>query len=86
MKVSKVIKKFAGDKDCIHWQYEPLEEWALRWLDKKKTKYRQGKATIKLPEKLVPEENLANLKKYHILLIAIPQKKIDEIYRGVADK
>ncbi len=78
MKVSQVIKKFVNDKDCIFWQYDPLEEWALRWLNKSKTKYRPGKATIALPEKLVPEENLANLKKYDILLIAIPKKKVEK--------
>jgi len=79
MKTSDIIKIFAGNKDCIHFQYNPVSETALKWTNKKKTKYKPARATILLPEMLCPEEDLSNLKKYEILLIAIPKDKVDSL-------
>jgi len=79
MKISTIIQRFAGRKDCIHFQYEAVSETALRWTNKSKTKYKPARATILLPEMLCPDENLLSLQKYTILMIAIPKEKVDSI-------
>ena len=80
VKISEIIGKFAGNEDCIHFQYDAIEETSLRWVDKKKTKYKPARAKILLPEMLCPDENLMNLKKYEIMLIAIPKDKLYESF------
>jgi glycerol-3-phosphate dehydrogenase len=55
-----------------------MEERGLKWLDKKKTKYKKGVAKITLPERLVPDESIDTLQEYDILLIAIPKKKVSK--------
>jgi len=74
--ISELMKKFVGDKGCIHFQYEPLSETSLRWLNKGKTKYKPARATILLPEALCPNEDLLSLHNHCILLIAIPKDKM----------
>lgn len=78
MKISQIIKKFVGKKNCIHFQYKPLSETALKWKNKIKTKYVPAKATIILPPNLC-SENLFSLKNYSIFLIAIPKDKVQEL-------
>ena len=81
-KISEIIKKFVGDKDCIYFKYDAISETALRWVDKKKTKYKPARATILLPEMLCPNEDLRSLNKHVIMMIAIPK---DKLYNAFPD-
>lgn len=84
--ISEIIKRFAGIKECIHFQYDAVSETSLRWIDKKKTKYKPARATILLPEMLCPDENLMSLKKYVIMMIAIPKDKLYEAFPDLKDE
>lgn len=75
--ISEMMKHFVCSKNCIHWQYEPLEENGMRWMNKQKTKYKRGTARICLPEALTPENgSIGEIQKYQIFLIAIPKEEL----------
>lgn len=80
VKISEVIKEFAGKDECVHFQFSQCGKTsAAKKLSK--DRIRLASAEISLPLSICGE-SLHELHKWEIMLIAIPKEKVDEFAKA----